>query len=115
MSEGIRTPDGQIHSLELYRLSYTHHRIGIRPSFARLEGLEPPTHGLEGRCSIHLSYRRPSNGEKSVGHPASWTLAEGSRPGKNGWCAWQDLNLRHLAPEASALSRLSYTRGLFRR
>ena len=25
---------------------------------ARLEGLEPPTYGLEGRCSILLSYRR---------------------------------------------------------
>ena len=25
---------------------------------ARLEGLEPPAHGLEGRCSIQLSYRR---------------------------------------------------------
>ena len=25
---------------------------------ARLEGIEPPTHGLEGRCSIRLSYRR---------------------------------------------------------
>ena len=25
---------------------------------ARLQGLEPRTHGLEGRCSIHLSYRR---------------------------------------------------------
>jgi hypothetical protein len=25
---------------------------------ARLEGIEPPTDGLEIRCSIHLSYRR---------------------------------------------------------
>ena len=24
----------------------------------RLKGLEPPTHCLEGSCSIHLSYRR---------------------------------------------------------
>ena len=29
---------------------------------ARLEGLEPPAHGLEGRCSIQLSYRRKPQG-----------------------------------------------------
>ena len=33
------------------QLSYTHH-------MARLKGLEPLTHCLEGSCSIHLSYRR---------------------------------------------------------
>ena len=27
-------------------------------SLARQEGLEPPTHCLEGSCSIHLSYWR---------------------------------------------------------
>ncbi len=29
-----------------------------KKSLARLEGFEPPTHGLEVRSSIHLSYRR---------------------------------------------------------
>ena len=28
---------------------------------ARLEGFEPPAHGLEVRSSIHLSYRRLAN------------------------------------------------------
>ena len=29
-----------------------------RKAMARLKGLEPLTHCLEGSCSIHLSYRR---------------------------------------------------------
>ena len=32
---------------------------------ARLEGFEPPTRGLEGRCSILLSYRRVWVGQAS--------------------------------------------------
>ena len=46
------------------QLSYTHHiviTLNSGTSFfimARLKGLEPLTHCLEGSCSIHLSYRR---------------------------------------------------------
>jgi hypothetical protein len=32
--------------------------VSPREQVARLEGFEPPTPGLEGRCSIQLSYRR---------------------------------------------------------
>jgi hypothetical protein len=31
---------------------------GAGREVVRQGGLEPPTHGLEGRCSIHLSYWR---------------------------------------------------------
>ena len=44
------------------QLSYTHHIcVPLRDmpaGLARLKGLEPLTHCLEGSCSIHLSYKR---------------------------------------------------------
>jgi hypothetical protein len=55
VDDGIRTHDNRDHNPGLYQLSYVH-----RPSLiARLAcpaGLEPATLGLEGRCSIRLSY-----------------------------------------------------------
>ena len=54
----------------LCQLSYTHHPRSIQSarriepplskfaSVARQKGFEPLTHGLEGRCSFHLSYWR---------------------------------------------------------
>ncbi len=32
------------------------------------EGFEPPTTGLEGRCSIHLSYRGGAAAVRAGGH-----------------------------------------------
>ena len=58
----------------------------VRPA-----GFEPATHGLEGRCSIQLSYGR--NQSKPI------QLHSTARK----WSGMRDLNPRHPAPKAGAL------------
>ncbi len=59
VDDRIRTGDDWNHNPGLYLLSYTHHKLVV---MARLAGLEPATLGLEGRCSIRLSYKRKWSG-----------------------------------------------------
>ncbi len=91
VGEGTRTLDTRNHNPMLYQLNYAHHMKLERLGMVRLEGLEPPTHCLEGSCSIHLSYRRISCAPK-LGPPrepsrrAAWGKEEQGHE-LNGHCS----------------------------
>src|SRR6478672_343569 len=74
---------------------------------ARQEGIEPPTHSLEGCCSIQLSYWRfDANGFRSRRSPGLPCLvgAPGFEPGTSCSQSRRDTRLRY-APRASECIR----------
>ena len=54
------------------QLRYSHHAmLALVKSRMCPKGFEPPTHGLEGRCSIQLSYRLMKAGDGNRTHVIS--------------------------------------------
>ena len=72
----------------LFREALNSFRVSL--ILARPAGFEPATHGLEGRCSIRLSYGR------------KFCPMERD-PGFSYWSGQRDLNPRPSAPKADAL------------
>src|SRR3954462_2187470 len=70
-------------------------RPPLQSELACPAGLEPTTPSLEGWCSIRLSYRQSAS--------KATTTKTTAPKSANSWSGREDLNLRHLAPKASAL------------
>ena len=76
------------------QLSYTHHVL------ARLKGLEPLAHCLEGSCSIQLSYRRISHKAATINGKNLMERVMGIEPTQSAWKA-EILPLNYTRPYQS--------------
>ena len=99
-------------------VNFPHHHRHIIHMSTSPGGFEPSTYGLEGRCSIQLSY-----GLITLKRQALKKAGDGNRThvsSLEGWCStielhpqklsgWQDSNLRPPGPKPGALAKLSHT------
>ena len=69
-----------------------------------LKGFEPPTHGLEGRCSIQLSYRLIMLFRKSKAGDGNRTHVSSLE----GWCSTIELH-PHICARENYFSQIGVT------